>query len=298
MSHEIELKLALGQHGPDALRRHPRLAGADSQRKTLINTYFDTPEDDLKKARVALRLRKIGDQWLQTLKTSGQGSSGLSTRGEWEWQVDGDQLDLDGLRDLPPFQALADDVDIDVLLSRLRPRFTTNFQRQLWWVDSDGSQIEVALDEGSIEVGEACCVIRELELELKQGEASRLLELAEGFAESVPLRPSDSSKAARGTALTQGWQLPLGRGPQDRLHQVVVALDAYADTQQQRWREAACEALGHLAEDSDSADISHDAHSLRDALQQAPQEQDWLTSEMGALLLRLGRRLPQSVEME
>ncbi|OBX37698.1 hypothetical protein A8U91_02076 [Halomonas elongata] len=43
MASEIELKLALGESGPDALRRHPRLAALPSRVSQLGNTYFDTP---------------------------------------------------------------------------------------------------------------------------------------------------------------------------------------------------------------------------------------------------------------
>lgn len=243
MSHEVELKLALGPGGSDALRRHPRLAGAASHRQTLVNTYYDTPEGDLKQARVALRLRRIGDEWRQTLKTSGQGGGGLSTRGEWEWTVAGDTLDLEGLKGLDPIQALD-----ETLLSRLVPCFTTDFQREVWRLQSDGSEVEIALDQGQIRVGERSVAIHEVELELKRGEAERLLALADGFAESVPLRPSDTSKAARGTALAEGWRLPSGDAPPSLLHRLVVALDAYADTEDSHWMNTARETLKRLAQ--------------------------------------------------
>jgi hypothetical protein len=55
MSQEIELKLALGQDGPEALRRHPRLRGLTPDTAHLGNTYFDTPQDDLARAQMALR---------------------------------------------------------------------------------------------------------------------------------------------------------------------------------------------------------------------------------------------------
>ncbi len=49
MASEIELKLALGESGPDALRRHPRLASLPSRVSRLGNTYFDTPDGTWKK---------------------------------------------------------------------------------------------------------------------------------------------------------------------------------------------------------------------------------------------------------
>lgn len=293
MSHEVELKLALGPDGPDALRRHPRLAGEASRRQTLVNTYYDTPEGDLKEARVALRLRRIGDEWRQTLKTSGQGGGGLSTRGEWEWKVAGDTLDLEGLKGLEPIQALD-----ETLLTRLAPCFTTDFQREVWLVQSDGGEVEIALDEGEIRVGELSVTIREVELELKRGDARQLLELADGFAESVPLRPSDTSKAARGTALAEGWRLPSGDSPSTLLHRLVVALDAYADTQDSGWMVTARETLERLAQCSSAPGVGEEVKHLQDSLEDAEHRPDWLSAEVGAGLLRLGRRLPDNVEME
>ena len=146
MSQEIELKLALGPNGPTMLRRHPQLAGLDSVAQRLGNTYFDTPQGDLEAARMALRLRRIDGRVLQTLKTRGEGGGGLSTRGEWEWEVSGPGLDLEGLAELPP-AALGRHV-----LERLAPRFTTDFHRETRMIDHDGARIEVALDEGEIAI--------------------------------------------------------------------------------------------------------------------------------------------------
>lgn len=277
MSQEIELKLALGPDGPSALRRHPLLAALPVRVSHLGNTYFDTPDGALERARMALRLRRVDGRVLQTVKTRGQGGGGLSTRGEWEWEVPGPGLDLQGLAGLPP-AALGDEV-----LARLAPRFTTDFRRETREVAHAGSRIELALDEGEILAGERRVAIRELELELKAGTPDALWSLAEALAESVPLRPSDTSKAARGGALLAGgWTLPGGDSAADLLHRAVVALDALADTGEPTWREAAREALAPLA------DQAPGARELARGLD-AP---DWPTPAFGLAALRLARRLP------
>ena len=43
---------------------------------------------------MALRLRRIGKHWLQTLKSGGGVQAGLHQRNEWETLVDGEALDF------------------------------------------------------------------------------------------------------------------------------------------------------------------------------------------------------------
>jgi inorganic triphosphatase YgiF len=86
MSHEIELKLTLPQKSLAALRRHPLIADAPREGRTctLENTYFDTPELELRERRMAVRTRKAGSRWLQTVKCAAESTGGLSSRPEWE----------------------------------------------------------------------------------------------------------------------------------------------------------------------------------------------------------------------
>jgi triphosphatase len=282
MSHEIELKLALGPESPEALRHHPLLADLARRVHRLGNTYFDTPAGDLEAARMALRLRRVDGRTLQTVKTRGKGGGGLSRRGEWEWEVPGPGLDRKGLTGLPPAE-LGDEV-----LARLAPRFTTDFRRETRELDHAGARIELALDEGEIEAAGRRVAIRELELELKAGEPDALWSLAEVLAESVPLRPADTSKAARGAALLGGdWQLPEGVTPSAWLHRAVVALDALADTGDDSWRGAARHALQQLAGAS-GGETGLAARELAEALSHP----GWLTPAFGRTMLRLARRLP------
>ena len=83
---EIELKLALAARGrrgvPARARRSPGCARA---RRKLTSIYFDTPDCELRDAGMALRLRKAGGRWTQTLKGGTSGTGGLHARGEWEY---------------------------------------------------------------------------------------------------------------------------------------------------------------------------------------------------------------------
>ena len=100
---ETELKLSLNAVDLPALRAHPLLAGpSDTQR--LLNTYFDTPAQDLQRARMAVRERLSGRDWLLTVKTAGSSVDGLSRRQEWEGPTTPGELD---------FAALVDDAALD-----------------------------------------------------------------------------------------------------------------------------------------------------------------------------------------
>ncbi|GEN25524.1 hypothetical protein HCU01_34730 [Halomonas cupida] len=299
MSQEVEMKLALGQQGPEALRRHPLLAEHPSSRDQLTNTYFDTEAGDLKRARMALRLRRTGKGWVQTLKTSGQGSGGVSQRGEWEWPVTEPTLDLAGLAKLPPISDFPDG-----LLERLEPRFTTDFHRQTWWLSLDGNHIELALDEGEIRAAGHSVTIRELELELKDGDLTCLPELAERFVDQVALRPSDTSKAARGAALLLGnWPRLQPALPAELLHSINTALDAFSDTGATIWLSDAITALERLGRETPTLSESTTAlaaqlSTRRSAMELCQIDRDaWLTPEIGGMLLDLARQLPDHIDI-
>jgi triphosphatase len=278
MSHEIEMKLALGETGPERLLQHPFLRGGVDEARHLANTYFDTPEGELETARMALRLRRRDENWVQTLKTSGEGGGGYSRRREWEWPVADGSLDRAGLAELPPMAALGADV-----LARLESRFATDFERRAWRLELAEANIEVALDQGEIRAAGKRVPIRELELELKDGDPQALWSLALSFAETIPLRPADASKAARGSALLTGrWALPQGETESGRLHRALLALDALTDTGEDSWRNTAREVLRIMAEGGNS-----EAGRLAVMLE----SRVWLSVDFGRTALRLAHRL-------
>ncbi|WP_192035366.1 CYTH domain-containing protein [Halomonas sp. YLGW01] len=288
MSQEIELKLALPPEGPERLRRHPRLMALPAEDRTLANTYYDTPDGALEAARVALRIRDTGNGRVQTLKTTGSGQGGLSVRGEWEWPIDADRLDLDGLRPLPPMQALGDEV-----LAALVPRFATDFARRTWLVDGEQGRIEVALDDGEVRAGGRRATIRELELELKDGDPTALWALAEELATTVPLRPASASKAARGASLGEGhWPLPAaGNDPAALYERAILSLDALADSQDGRFKDEARQSLDRLIALGDDR-LTRPARTLREALDRpAPDGETWLDVAFGQAALALAHAL-------
>ena len=203
MNKETEIKLRVSRATLTALRDHPLLKKRNKsgwEQHELFNQYFDTPERDLAMAKVALRLRRDGDQVIQTLKTRGQSVAGLSERNEWDWNLAKAKLDLKKLDDSCWPAALA---ELDK--KQLQPIFTTDFVRQraeiAWGRGKARVVIEAALDLGKVIAGEGEEEICELELELRQGEPDALLELAAELAADLALMPCDISKAERGYRL-------------------------------------------------------------------------------------------------
>ncbi|MDE3739181.1 CYTH domain-containing protein [Pseudomonas resinovorans] len=203
MNKETEIKLRASRETLEALRDHPLLKKRNKsgwERRELFNQYFDTPERDLAQARVALRLRRDGEQFIQTLKTRGQSVAGLSERNEWDWYLDKAKLDPKKLTDDCWPASLA---ELDK--KQLKPIFTTDFNRDraeiAWGRGKAKVVIEAALDLGKVIAGKQQEEICELELELRQGEPEALLELAAELAADLPLMPCDISKAERGYRL-------------------------------------------------------------------------------------------------
>src|SRR5690606_41374849 len=90
MQKETEIKLRVSRETLLALRDHPLLKKRNKsgwQRHELFNQYYDTPERELAQAKVALRLRRDGEQFIQTLKSRGQSVAGLSERNERDWYL-------------------------------------------------------------------------------------------------------------------------------------------------------------------------------------------------------------------
>jgi inorganic triphosphatase YgiF len=204
---EIELKLAVPAAALRPLRaRLARLGPHRDQR--LETTYYDTADLLLARHGMALRLRRDGRRWLQTLKT-GAAQGAFSARGEWETPAPGGRLALDRLQ-ASPLAALLADHDAPAL----QPLFTTRFVRSLRTVKQGGARVEVALDRGAVVVGSGTVrqqmPLLEIELELKAGKPRALFKLArrlmrgEGQGKSLPLLPFTESKAARGYRLLAG----------------------------------------------------------------------------------------------
>ncbi|MEJ1995647.1 MAG: CYTH and CHAD domain-containing protein [Limibacillus sp.] len=203
MQEEIELKLAIPAGQMSRLRRlglMRSLTVGRAAKRTMVSTYFDTPEFALKRAGMALRVRDMGDHKLQTLKAPVPGAikSGLQHMAEYETAVEEGRPDVTKLDD-PVLRQWIEDQNLP---QQIGPVFTTRIERTLVPLRLVDSDIELAIDEGSIEASGRETPLSEIELELKSGRSTRLYELALMLVqEGLDLRLETKSKAARGYGL-------------------------------------------------------------------------------------------------
>lgn len=197
---ELELKLALEPDQVEALMQHPllRTSGVRSAvPRRLVSTYYDTAAGLLRKRAMALRVRRIGQRRIQTLKVPGNGTTGLQHFEEYEADLQGDRPDLDRI-DNADVRAL---VRTKRLAEDIAPVFVTDFARQRVPLRFKDSEIELAIDQGEIRVGSRAVPLCEVELELTSGTPERIYEAALALHERVPFRLETRTKAGRGYAL-------------------------------------------------------------------------------------------------
>lgn len=200
MAQEIELKFIVNPPVINSLsKKLCALSQEQHEARRLVNIYYETPDNFLRRHNMGLRIRGNGDRYEMTMKTAGQVMGGLHQRLEYNVPLSEPTLDLA----LLPADIWPQGVDV-AELQQLNPLFSTNFNRQTWIVQQGTSRIELALDQGEVVAGDLHEPISELELELLEGEASALLILAEQLVNEPGLRMGSLSKAARGYHLAQG----------------------------------------------------------------------------------------------
>jgi len=287
---EFEVKLALAPNQLNRLRRHPIFAGTRTRSHLIASTYFDTPDFALRRRALALRVRKEGRRYVQTLK--GHDVAGATQRPEWQAFVAGPAPDLSH----PGLHEQLGDLDGQ----SLQPIFVSRIRRSTRLVRPDpATVVEVSCDQGAIETPDGTSVpVCEVELELKEGAPEVLFEMARTLNRSTPLRVETRSKAARGYALATG-----GEHAQDVMTQRYGKIDLRRDMPaEQALASILRHCLRHLLA-NDQAALKGDAegvHQMRVALRRLratlslfkamiPSEQrEWATREIKWVAAALG----------
>jgi inorganic triphosphatase YgiF len=216
---EVELKLELEPKDLRRLERSPLLQDEKETVDRLVSRYFDTSDRDLHRAGYTLRVRRCGDQDIQTVKQERSGSAGLFVRPEWERPIKGRKPMIEA-RD-GPLSALVGEDELELA-------FTTDVKRSVRNLATGDAWIEVALDDGRIRAGSSQIALCELELELKSGEPAPLFALAREMNALVPIRLGVRSKAERGYALAQGGQASAVKAEPVLLDPAMNAMEGFA----------------------------------------------------------------------
>jgi triphosphatase len=191
---ETELKLELAPSEQTRLNLAGLSAIPEGRAKSLISTYYDTPDQQLRKGGYSLRVRESGGRYVQTVKAQPNAASGFFVRPEWEQEISHARPDPG---EMGP---LTQDLGADVLKG-LGRAFVTEIERKVHKVQMGGAIIAIADDSGEIRAGRHAEPIREVELELEAGDPRALFMLARKIGDEVPVRLGVRSKSERGYQL-------------------------------------------------------------------------------------------------
>ncbi|GGF85124.1 CYTH domain-containing protein [Alteromonas lipolytica] len=204
---ETEIKFVLREDPLPALKNtlftalsSQQVAVHENGHIDLINDYYDTTEHLFQQHKIGMRVRGANGQFEQTVKTSGQIRGGLHQRLEFNVDINGPEPDLTLFNGVEWPQGYS----AEKLNNQLEKQFGTHFNRTIFDIHYPDAKIELVFDNGKVEAQQLESPICEIELELKDGELSRMFELANRLTETVPARLSDTSKAAQGYQLLHG----------------------------------------------------------------------------------------------
>ncbi|MCX7660873.1 MAG: CHAD domain-containing protein [Caldimonas manganoxidans] len=196
---EFELKFQVPWPQRSALEAALRQRGA-TRRVRLQAAYFDTPGRELAQAGLALRLRKEGRHWVQTLKAA---ETDAWRRFEHDVRLRSMPPMVDPTRHAgtPPGDRLL------ALVRRAGPlaeTYRTEVWRRACRIEHRLGHVELAFDLGEIRSGERRWPVCEFEIELLDGAPEAVLEVAEHWMAHFGLWLDIRSKAERGDRLAKG----------------------------------------------------------------------------------------------
>ncbi len=215
--HEIELKFQIPAERLAAVRAELGRLGADLAAPLILQAaYFDTTDRKLAQARSALRVRREGDEWVQTLKAAGSHTMvRVEDNQPAQAPADGQALRPDlGRHSEVARQALVHSLgwqpDADPRGERcaLVELYRTDMRRTRARLKvAEGTPhagvVELALDEGAILAGALQEPVRELEIELLSGHPQAVILAGQEWVHRFGLWLDTQTKAHRGDRLAR-----------------------------------------------------------------------------------------------
>ncbi len=210
---EIEIKFQVPVRERRALAAWLRAQAADAER--LQARYVDTDDRALARAGIALRLRKEGDRWVQTLKTAAHGGALVRTEHNVILPRSRNRpaLDIERHRDSDGWPILRR--ALRKAGAPLLELYGTDMRRLAARIAEGATCIEYAFDTGAISAtasgrdhaNDRMLSVSELELELMSGPPDGLFDAARALLQQRPLWIDVRSKAMRGEALSGGRRI-------------------------------------------------------------------------------------------
>lgn len=204
---EIELKLQIPPAARAAVDKALHGRGTPPQRTHLVAAYFDTADRRLARAGMALRVRREGRQWVQTIKAGGPHALQRLEHNVARRPPAGGVLTPDlSLHDGTPAQALlraalapTDGEGTPPLLELYR----TDIWRTSRTRRTPLGTVELAWDEGRITADGRKLPVSELEIELVRGDVRAVVEEARRWVQAHGLWLDTQTKAHRGDHLAR-----------------------------------------------------------------------------------------------
>ena len=222
--HEFELKFEI------PAQSLPKIVAAVHAKKAQLQIlqacYFDSKDGALAKNGLTLRMRKEGNDWVQTAKGL---TSNSFDRLEHNVEIGSFQTNVakkivpstkstSKLTNPMPSIDLSRHADEKVgklmikalkiksngQIPALLPMYETDVQRLKFTVKKSGSLIEIALDQGMVISGGRSAALCELEIELKQGKPEHAIALARTWCAKYELWLSTINKSMKGQRLHDG----------------------------------------------------------------------------------------------
>lgn len=236
---EIELKFQIPEGALPALQeRLAQLPG--SERQHLQAHYFDTPDRRLGQARSALRLRKEGERWVQTLKAASANTmvrlednqdaaeppTGMPVRPDLGRHL-GTPVE-DSLVQALGWTPAADPTGERTGVVEL---YRTDIWRHSARIQMPQGNIELALDLGHIQAGKLSMPVCELEIELVDGHPMAVIEAARDWVVRHGLWLDTRTKAHRGDRLARqaAGEAPPAAKPLSAQGDLTRLLDQFTD---------------------------------------------------------------------
>ncbi len=187
---EQELKLHVPASAAAQIEK--TLKKAKCETISLRAMYFDTPDRELARAKIAIRLRLEGENWVQTLKMPG---SNAVTKLELNHNRPSPVLDLSLYAGTPAEAALLK------LSKPLVLRYETDITRMFRRQRTRKGTVEIAFDTGVIRSGELELPVSEVEFELVSGSPEAIFDIGKKWLTQYKLILDLRSKSHRGDSL-------------------------------------------------------------------------------------------------